>query len=79
MPHLVIPNVNKISHYSGAGQTNWEKMTSPSDKLTALACHPNKNQEILKGKYHCTIELLFDWFGLVCLANKKKKCQLSYS
>jgi len=23
--------------------------------------------------------ILFDWFGLVCFANKNKKCQLSYS
>jgi hypothetical protein len=22
--------------------------------------------------YHCTIDLLFDWFGLVCFANKNK-------
>jgi len=29
-------------------------------------------QGILKGKYHCTINLLFDWFGLVCFANKNK-------
>jgi hypothetical protein len=29
--------------------------------------------------YHCTIDLLFDWFGLVCFANKNKNCQLSYS
>ncbi len=21
-----------------------------------------------RGKYHCTIDLLFDWFGLVCFA-----------
>jgi hypothetical protein len=27
------------------------------------------NQGILKGKYHCTVDLLFDWFGLVCFAN----------
>jgi hypothetical protein len=25
-------------------------------------------------KYHCTVDLLFDWFGLVCLANKNKNC-----
>ncbi len=25
------------------------------------------------GKYHCTIDLLSDWFGLVCFANKNKK------
>ncbi len=24
------------------------------------------------GMYHCTIDLLFDWFELVCLANKTK-------
>jgi len=29
------------------------------------------------GKYHCTIDLLFDWFGLVCFANNNKivSCQ----
>jgi hypothetical protein len=26
-----------------------------------------------KGKYHCIIDLLLDWFGLVYLANKNKK------
>ncbi len=30
------------------------------------------------GKYHCAVDLLFDWFGLVCFANKNKNCQLSY-
>jgi hypothetical protein len=30
-------------------------------------------QGILKGgKYHCTVDLLFDWFVLVCFANNKK-------
>jgi hypothetical protein len=33
----------------------------------------------LKGNYHCTVDLLFDWFGLVCFSNKNKNCQLSYS
>ncbi len=36
-------------------------------------------QGILKGEYHCTFDILFDWFGLVCLANKSKNCQSSYS
>jgi hypothetical protein len=31
------------------------------------------------GRKYCTADLLFDWFGLVCFANKNKKCQLSYS
>jgi hypothetical protein len=25
------------------------------------------------GKYHCTIDHLFDWYGIVCFANKNKK------
>ncbi len=38
------------------------------------------NREYLRGKkYHCTVDLLFDWLRLVCFANKNKKCQLSYS
>jgi hypothetical protein len=37
------------------------------------------NQGIPKGKYHYTVDLLFDWFGLVCFANKNKNCHLSYS
>jgi len=37
------------------------------------------SREYLRGKSHCTIDLLFDWFGLVCFANKNKNCQLSYS
>jgi len=31
------------------------------------------------GRYHCTIDLLFDWFILVCFANKHQNYQLSYS
>jgi dUTPase len=30
------------------------------------------NQGILKGKYHCTIDLLFDGLDKVCFANNKK-------
>jgi hypothetical protein len=37
------------------------------------------DQGILKGKYQCTIDLLFDWFGLVWFENKNKNCQLSNS
>jgi hypothetical protein len=29
--------------------------------------------------YCCTVDLLFDWFGLVCFANKNINCQLLYS
>jgi hypothetical protein len=27
-------------------------------------------REYLRGKYFCTVDLLFHWFGLVCFANK---------
>ncbi len=37
------------------------------------------SREYLRGKYHCTIDLLFGWFGLVCFVNKNKNFQLSYS
>jgi hypothetical protein len=33
-------------------------------------------REYLRGKYYCTVDLLFDWFGLACFANKNKNCQL---
>ena len=26
-----------------------------------------RSQGILRGKYHCTIDLLFDWFGISCM------------
>jgi hypothetical protein len=52
------------------GKENSLSLTSRLKKL---------EQGILKGKYHCTTDLLFDWFGLVCFANKNKNCQLSYS
>jgi hypothetical protein len=49
------------------------KLQTEGARLTLLfPCYVN-NQGILKGgKYHCTIELLFDWFGLDCFANKNK-------
>jgi len=36
------------------------------------------NREYQRGKYHCTVDLLFDWFWLVCFANRNKNCQFSY-
>ncbi len=36
-------------------------------------------REYLRAKYHCTVDLLFDWFGLVCFANKNENCQLLYT
>ncbi len=45
----------------------------------ALFVSATTSREYLRGKYHRTIDLLFDLFGLACFANKNKNCQLSYS
>ncbi len=37
------------------------------------------SRECWRGKCHCTVDLLFDWFALVCFANKNKNFELSYS
>jgi len=57
------------------GQATWAKIVSLGGKLTALACHPtrkvNKAEELTREykrvKYHCTVDLLFDWFGISCM------------
>ncbi len=36
-------------------------------------------REYQRGKYHCTVDLLFDWLGLVCFANKNIIFQWSYN
>ncbi len=45
--------------------------------LTNSQCNQPGNTE--GGKYQCAVDLLFDWFGLVCFANKNKNFQLSFS
>jgi hypothetical protein len=55
---------------------------SSQRSILHISCRRERNklerlQGILKGKYHCTIDLLFDWFGLVCFANKNQNCQWS--
>ena len=51
------------------------KRLDPKNKLECLSLVIPGNT---KGG-HCTIDLLFDWFGLVCFANKNKNFQVSYS
>jgi hypothetical protein len=48
-----------------------ENHSSQNQKQNTLKEHQHQeicglHKGILKGKYHCTIDLLFDWFGLVC-------------
>jgi hypothetical protein len=44
-----------------------------------LCASPARSFTISRGEYHYTVDLLFDWFGLVCIANKNINCQFSYS
>jgi len=46
------------------------KSISPERGFTRVG----SGREYQRGKYHCTVDLLFDWFGLVCFANKNKNC-----
>jgi len=34
-----------------------------------------QTREYKRGEYDCVVDLLFDWFGLVCFANRNKNCQ----
>jgi len=43
--------------------------------LSSIFYMCNLKQGILMGKNYCTIDLLFDWFGLVRFADKNKICQ----
>jgi len=77
LPSLAAENSCASGHLKNNGAT--------SRKNKTLTCHSylvcldtNTHlfillQGILKGE-HCTANLLFDWFGVVCFANKNKIC-----
>ncbi len=41
-------------------------------EMNGLNITMRTDREYQRGMYHCTINLLFDWIGLVCFANKNK-------
>ncbi len=41
------------------------KSTHPSPTLTPWS--DGSSREYYRGKYHCTVDLLFDWFGISCM------------
>ncbi len=47
--------------------------------FSKVQCFQGRRQGILKGKCHCTIDLLFDWFELVCFAKKNVNSQTADS
>ncbi len=42
--------------------------SSPNNYITGSGLTPM--QGIVKGKYHCTFDLLFDWFGISCMTRQ---------
>jgi hypothetical protein len=38
-----------------------------SDSIYSNQPNLHLKKGILKGKYHCTVDLLFDWFGISCM------------
>jgi hypothetical protein len=66
------------NYWRAKHESKWVNVLLKNTSIS-LKYKQGSNQGILKGKYHCTADLLFDWFGLVCFANKNKNCQLSYS
>ena len=69
---------------STSTMTTGREATTPSTTTKRLTGQfktaPDSSEEpLLNGKYYCTVELLFDLFGLACFVNKNKNCQLSYS
>jgi hypothetical protein len=50
----------------GQNEVNWGGGTNsvgvtPAQKVMA------SSREYKRGKYHCTFDLLFDWFGISCM------------
>ena len=41
------------------------------DVLTHVRMQPENTHLLCKGKYHCTADLLFDWFGFSCFVEFK--------
>ncbi len=65
--HLYLKEVKLKLH------SHWRRFVGPVSPSNPLC------REYLRVKYHCTVDLLFDWFGFVCFANKNRNCQLWYS
>ncbi len=82
VPGIETDDENKFSWDCSKQQKNYfanklERLANASKLTTPF--WERLDRGILKGKYHCTIDLLFDWFGLVCFENRKKNCLLSSS
>ncbi len=58
---------------------HWSKSKQCLEELTFPYLNIGLCRENLRGKYHCTIDLLFDWFELVCFAKKIVSCHTADS
>jgi hypothetical protein len=65
------PGLSLRSRYLGAAEIRFITPKEDNDDHFSNA-GANPTEWPLAGKYYCTVDLLFDWFGLVCFANKTK-------
>ncbi len=82
--HMFIVQATDGSTYPGFNRTCLVYIICFSERVTSSQLGYVQPSSVMSrntkgGKYHCTVDLLFDWFGLVCFANKNKNCHLSYS
>jgi hypothetical protein len=75
---LVPKRLTVVAKYKKNVHSKLKHLVGTETGVTRFECQ-RLDQGILKGKNHCTVDLLFDWFGLVSFANTNKNCQLSYS
>jgi hypothetical protein len=87
---LLMTTIKCLCNIGTCGQFN-KHFTSVTYGPSKVSCTVHSNQapiqcyqnalarEHYTGKYHCTVDLLFDLFVLVCFTNKNENCQLSYS
>jgi len=75
-------NLKSFSNFSSHSSAPFHRgcdICFSSSGVCGKNCTLYWKQGIPKGQYHCTIDLVFNWFGLVSFAHKNKNCQLSYS
>ncbi len=65
---LSLPVVSYIDHCMLSKSAFWQKNDIGTRSVKTMKCL-RLEQGILKGKYHWTIDLLFDWFGTSCMTN----------
>jgi hypothetical protein len=57
-------SINTVDRTALSSMVSWSAMVLNLGEQSTI------DPKFKAGKYHCTVDLLFDWFGLACFANK---------